>query len=161
MKHKLILSITGIAAGVLVAGGVAYAAIPDSGGTIHACHKTVVPAHGTPLSIIDSEAGGTCPAGSTELTWPAAQPTLATQRIVTENTEMAPGEAGSALAVCPAGWRLTGGGFSLSSSAEGPPAIINSSAVKPVLGQSWEVDALNDTSVQAEVAAVAECAQLQ
>src|SRR6266516_5272099 len=66
MKRFIILAIT---AAAVLAGGVAYASIPDSGGVIHACHKTPVPVHGAPLSVIDSEAGGKCPAGSVALTW--------------------------------------------------------------------------------------------
>jgi hypothetical protein len=54
--------------------GAAVAAIPDSGGVIHACYKIPVPAHGSPLNVIDSEAGGSCASGSTAVTWNQAGP---------------------------------------------------------------------------------------
>lgn len=54
--------------------GIAQTAIPDSGGVVHGCYKTSVPAHGTPLSVIDSEAGGSCPTGYSALTWNQAGP---------------------------------------------------------------------------------------
>lgn len=49
--------------------GIAFATIPDSGGVIHGCYKTPVPAHGTPLQVIDTDAGGSCPGGTLPLTW--------------------------------------------------------------------------------------------
>lgn len=157
-RHVPIYMSISVAAGLILAGGIAYAAIPDSGGTIHACYKTTVPAHGTPLSIIDSEAGGTCPNGYTELTWSSVKDTLVTQRVVSDTVTVNPGADGSAAAVCPDGWRLTGGGFA---EAGGSPTIIGSYAVLPVRGQIWEVDVHNSTSDEAGIAAVAECAQLQ
>lgn len=42
-----------------VGAGIARATIPSSSGSITACYKTPVPAHGTPLSVIDTDAGGT------------------------------------------------------------------------------------------------------
>jgi hypothetical protein len=49
--------------------GVAVASIPAGNGTITACYKKPVPGHGTPLNIIDPEAGGTCANGNTAVTW--------------------------------------------------------------------------------------------
>lgn len=53
----------------------ALASIPDPSGVIHACHKTAVAAHGSPLQVIDSNAGGSCAVGYTELTWNQLGPT--------------------------------------------------------------------------------------
>jgi hypothetical protein len=62
-------ALTTAAAVALAAGGtVAYASVPDPGGVIHACYKTPVPAHGTPLNVIDT-AGGSCGSGTTAITW--------------------------------------------------------------------------------------------
>lgn len=69
------LAVAGAAAVLSLAGyGVAYAAIPDGGGVIHGCYKTPVPTHGTPLSIIDTGAGGSCPSGYTALPWSQTGP---------------------------------------------------------------------------------------
>lgn len=48
---------------MFVAGGVAYAAIPDSSGTIHACYAK----SGGALRVIDSAAS--CKSGETSLNW--------------------------------------------------------------------------------------------
>lgn len=64
----------GVALTAGLSTGIALASIPDSGGVIHACYKTPVPAHGTPLSVIDSGAGGSCPNGYVALTWNQAGP---------------------------------------------------------------------------------------
>jgi hypothetical protein len=50
---------------IAVAGGVAYAAIPDSHGVIHACYSKKLGV----LRVIDSEAGKTCLPGEKALTW--------------------------------------------------------------------------------------------
>lgn len=62
-----------IVAGVFVAmlaavGGVAYASIPDSAGVIHGCYKTGNPAKGA-VTVIDTDAGETCPSGTAPLNW--------------------------------------------------------------------------------------------
>ena len=53
---------------VLLGGGIAWATIPDSAGVIHGCYRTANPAKGA-LTVIDSEAGGTCPSGTVGLNW--------------------------------------------------------------------------------------------
>ena len=55
-------------------GGVAYSAIPDSGGVIHGCYDT---ANGT-LRVIDTEASGVCRGGETALDWNQQGPPGAT-----------------------------------------------------------------------------------
>lgn len=134
--RKRILAIG--SAAILVAGvtsGVAYASIPDSGGVVHSCYKTPVPAHGAPLSVIDSEAGGSCPAGSTELDFnqagpqgpagaqgpagpagpqgpPGPAPTLRVQQEQFQNPSVPPDSGTySEEATCPPDTTLTGGGF--------------------------------------------------
>lgn len=58
---------------VLLGGGIAYAAIPDSAGSatpgrIHGCYRTSNPAKGA-LIVIDAEAGQSCPSGYATLNW--------------------------------------------------------------------------------------------
>jgi hypothetical protein len=57
--------------GLALAGGIAYATIPDSGGVIHTCFKgsDATKSGGAPLSIVDSESGATCKPGDTGLTF--------------------------------------------------------------------------------------------
>jgi hypothetical protein len=58
---------------LLVLGGVAYAAIPDSGGVIHGCYKT----SDGKLRVIDS-ASESCVSGETALNWSQTGPAGAT-----------------------------------------------------------------------------------
>jgi hypothetical protein len=57
--------IVGLIAGVALAGGIAYAAIPDSGGVIHGCYTNQSVQGQHALWVADS----TCPNGSTPLNW--------------------------------------------------------------------------------------------
>ncbi len=54
-----------------LAAGIAYATIPDSGGVIHTCFKSIdaTKLGGAALSVVDSESGATCKAGDTALTF--------------------------------------------------------------------------------------------
>jgi hypothetical protein len=61
MKRLALITTVGLA----LAGGVAYATIPDSGGVIHACRLKGI---GT-LRAIDSDAGQKCSGLETELDW--------------------------------------------------------------------------------------------
>jgi len=56
-----------LAAGTL--GGVAYAAIPDSASALISACRVTGGANAGQLSVIDAQAGQSCPAGSTLLTW--------------------------------------------------------------------------------------------
>jgi hypothetical protein len=58
-------------AGLALAGGVAYATIPDAAGVIHTCYKPgdATKVGGASLSVVDSESGGTCKTGDTALTF--------------------------------------------------------------------------------------------
>jgi hypothetical protein len=59
-----------------LAGGVAYATIPDSGGVIHSCFKQsdATKVGGAALAVIDSDGGGACKTGDVELTFSAQGP---------------------------------------------------------------------------------------
>jgi hypothetical protein len=58
-------------AGFTLAGGIAYATVPDSGGVIHTCFKQIdaTKLGGASLSVVDSESGATCKVGETALTF--------------------------------------------------------------------------------------------
>jgi hypothetical protein len=48
-------------------GGVSYAAIPDTGGTVHGCYDTSNPTNGAfPLYVIDKSTTADCPAGRSQ-----------------------------------------------------------------------------------------------
>lgn len=75
MKRRLFagLGVLGVLAAV---AGAAFAGIPDPGGQIHSCYKTIDArkAGGTTLSVIDSQTGGSCRPGYTELTFNSSDP---------------------------------------------------------------------------------------
>ena len=64
-------SVAGITAGIMVALGVAVAAIPGSGNVYTGCYGT---ANGA-LRVIDREAGATCASGERLITWNQRGPT--------------------------------------------------------------------------------------
>src|SRR5258708_1961630 len=114
-KIALLLAGTLVAAGV--GAGIASASIPDSSGVIHGCYKVPVPAHGTPLSVIDTNAGGTCPSGTVALTWYKGTGDLTTQgspgTALAQNViTVQPGSEGFSTAQCLPGMVVTGGGHS-------------------------------------------------
>jgi len=118
-KNRMVI-IAGATALVLAAGaGAAYAAsasIPDSSGVIHGCYKTPVPAHGAPLSVIDSNARGSCPAGSAALNWRQAGADGLTQiqsfTSIPNNTTQTDYEL---VSNCPSGYKAVGGGYEIPS----------------------------------------------
>jgi hypothetical protein len=71
IRGRSIWLLSGLLAGGLVAGAIAYAAIPDSNKQIHVCYRAgdTTKAGGATLSVIDSENGGSCKAGDTETTF--------------------------------------------------------------------------------------------
>ena len=73
MKGKLIrpaLVALTIVGALLVAGGIAYATIPDGGGVIHACYQKN---QGT-LRVIDTDKAQTCASSESPLTWSQTGP---------------------------------------------------------------------------------------
>ena len=61
-KARVVALVAGAA--LLLAGGVAYATIPDSGGVIHGCY-----AKNGSLRVVDTAAGEACSSKETALTW--------------------------------------------------------------------------------------------
>jgi len=68
MRGKSIIVAIAAVAGLALAGGIAYATIPDAGGEIHGCYKTP----NGQLRVIDS---GGCGPSEAELTWSQTGPT--------------------------------------------------------------------------------------
>jgi hypothetical protein len=68
--RKRIAALAVAAAGVLVAGGVAYATIPDTNGVIHGCYAT----KDGSLRVIDTAAGQNCGPKETALDWSQTGP---------------------------------------------------------------------------------------
>jgi hypothetical protein len=57
--------------GLAMSAGIAYASIPDSGGTVHGCVKTATATNGTHgIKVIDTATTPTCPTGFENLNWP-------------------------------------------------------------------------------------------
>ena len=67
MRRKLVVMAALIACAAL-AGGVAYAAIPDGNGVIHGCYNTGANPSGA-LRVIDTEAGAKCAKNEKPLAW--------------------------------------------------------------------------------------------
>lgn len=68
---RRVASVGVLALAILAIGGTAYAAIPESNGTIHGCYRSDAPGNGA-LYVIDSE--DECPAGFTGLNWAQTSP---------------------------------------------------------------------------------------
>jgi hypothetical protein len=56
----------------LVAGGVSFAAIPDSSGVVHGCYKAQGTAY--PLNVLNTAVHPSCPSGYTAIHWDASPP---------------------------------------------------------------------------------------
>src|SRR5690242_1182955 len=66
----------GLVIGIVVAGGVgvAYAAIPDAGGVVHACYQNVSSPN-KPVKLLNTSQRTTCPSGWSAVSWnQAGQP---------------------------------------------------------------------------------------
>src|SRR3954465_2970355 len=62
--------VAGAVLGAVVASavGVAYAAIPDGGGVVHACFQNVTSAN-KPVKLLDTAKTATCPSGWKAVSW--------------------------------------------------------------------------------------------
>ncbi len=86
-----------VAAGALVAGGVAYATIPDSAGVIHGCYNTN-PTRGPlgQLRVVDTGQGQSCATGESALSWSQTGPKGATGLKGATGPQGSPGGVGPA-----------------------------------------------------------------
>jgi hypothetical protein len=102
VRKRLAVGLT--SALLVLAGGIAYASIPDSVGVIHGCRQN---SNGL-LHAIDSEAGQQCAGNETALNW--NQSGLRGYEVVIQD-EVIPSYSGSIVVTvtCPAGKRALGG----------------------------------------------------
>jgi hypothetical protein len=109
--RKLIIVVAVLTVG-LVAGGVAWASIPNSTtGVISGCYKNSNPAKGAVI-VVDTQAGEACPNGYTPLSWNKQHVHHQWTREVSANTgPLAPDAGPEILALCPTGEIALGGGF--------------------------------------------------
>lgn len=135
MKRIVLLALA-LGMGLLLGGGIAYASIPASYGTINGCRKNT---DGT-LRVIDSTA--TCPNCWTALNW--QQDSLA--QLITISSGNIPlhfdaeGINGTAWS-CPEGWPVAVSGGGHVGSTQNPPLVMTMS--EPQQGQpfprAWQV----------------------
>lgn len=69
---KRMMAVAAACLAVVAVGSVAWAAIPDGNGLIHACYKVKNAGKpgGAPLSVVDPSLGGQCKTGQQEVTFP-------------------------------------------------------------------------------------------
>jgi hypothetical protein len=87
ITHARLVTAIVVAGLVTAVGGVAWAAIPDSTGVVHACYKTsdATKPGGAGLSVIDTDRRSACRAGETALT--LAQPAPPAPSVVTGSVD--------------------------------------------------------------------------
>src|SRR5262245_25025702 len=87
VTHSRLVTATLAAALMAAIGGVAWAAIPDDTGAVHACYRTgdATKPGGATLSVIDTDNHGACKAGQSTLT--LAQPGPSSPKAVTGSVE--------------------------------------------------------------------------
>ena len=163
MKRKYLIAAGGLV--VLLAGGlgagIASAAIPDSGGVIHACYQSPPPQHGANLQVIDTGNGGSCGGGMVALTWnqtgpqgPAGStgPSTAGSSGLDTGVYTGGGSAfgyGNNLAVCPVdhpfalGGGVDAGGTSGVAVTQNEPGLFNRSTGAVILGSTGNGGAVN------------------
>ena len=137
MTRKLVPALLGAAAAMLL-GSVAWAAIPDQVGVIHACYAKP----GGALRVLDSDEDA-CKAHETELAWSqAGQPSaVAGYQIVSgDAVTLAPGTSGEAQVACPAGKRALGGGYIAD------PSVQITSVIPAGAGTIWSAAGFNDSA---------------
>jgi hypothetical protein len=139
-----------VVVGALIVGaGVSWASIPDSGGVISACYNNT---NGS-LRVIDAEGGASCSGNETALNWEQFAPTviLSQQRVssgAVQHTLSAGSGVGQTVS-CPAGWEVTGGGYSLPDSAPVRVATSAPDATFPPGGpllKTWAVRVVADSN---------------
>lgn len=123
--RKLFVVLTALA--LVGVGAVAMASIPDANGVIHGCRKN----SGGALRVIDTDAGQTCMANETALSWNQTGPQGATGP-----QGPAGGVSGYEIATATQDWPGGGGSFSGTLEAQCPSG-------KKVLGGGWRSQQLD------------------
>jgi hypothetical protein len=150
-KALLILTVL-----LVVAGGVAYAAIPGADGTINGCYKT---GDGT-LRVIDAEAGATCKTNEKPIAWsqtgPPGEPG-GPLRIATifQSARIPPASISGIDVVCPTGMTALSGGYNFNT--PGAHIVVWKNLQSSSLARVWEVGLRNEDSNDWVVTAFALC----
>ncbi len=120
-------------------GGAAYAAIPSADGTIKACYATTnglllgIPHSKGDLRVVDQ--AESCRSYEKPLSWIQATPAgVAGYEIVVAQTTADTNQLKSAIAECPAGKKVVGGGASIDAPVTGQRVI---SASEPLGDNRW------------------------
>jgi hypothetical protein len=156
-KTKIAAIAAGIAA-VAAAGSVAFAAIPDGNGVIHACYgKPGSPKPGA-IRVIDPSKSEACSSLENPLDWnqagQAGSPGVSGYEVVTSDPSVvAAGAFGSASATCPGGKNVLGGGY-------GSAALLETTQSAPSGSSSWHVTAKNVGASAQGLFAYAICANV-
>jgi hypothetical protein len=156
--HILILA----AAIMAIAGGISYAAIPASNGTISACKDNK-----GALKVIDAEAGQTCANNQQPLSWnqegPAGVDGVSGYEIVVEESQPTSSFDSGLQIMCPSGKKALGGGGAVLYATGSPSAHPNVNVDKPLLGGAgWDFRATwLFASTEWKVRAYVICANVQ
>jgi len=158
---KAPLTIAGLAAAVVLAGGVAYATIPDAGGVIHGCYHK----NSGALRVIDTGGGGNCMIGETSLDWnqtgvqgstgpqgpigstgaqgPSGVSGYEQDESVAQALQLPANSGNHLTAQCPGGKKVVGGGFGI----DNTPGVVvaNSQPDSNSPDTTWFVGLLNTT----------------
>jgi hypothetical protein len=121
MRNRVVRA-AALAVVLVLAASVAVASIPDANGVIHGCRKN----SGGALRVIDTDAGQTCMANETALSWsqtgpqgPAGPPGgVSGLHVLSQNTQFPANSPGFSLfptLFCPTGEVAVSGGFGFSS----------------------------------------------
>lgn len=145
-----------LAALLAVAGGIAYAAIPGSDGTISGCYKL---SDGT-LRVIDAEAGATCKSSEKPITWSQTGPPgedAGPVRIATvsQSTSIPAASISGIDVVCPPEMMAVSGGYNFNT--PGAHIVVWKSLQSPSSNRVWEVGFRNDDGNAWLVTAFALC----
>jgi hypothetical protein len=127
----------GVASALLVtAGGLAYAAIPDSAGVIHGCRQN----NNGALRVIDSDAGQQCSGNETPLNW--NQSGLNGYELVVNTQQLTQSGGSSQLVVanCPSGKKALGGSvaYTLTATFDWPSGSWSHSVAEQLTETSYE-----------------------
>jgi hypothetical protein len=124
---------------VLASGAVALAAIPSADGTIHGCRDNRTGA----LRVIDAEAGQSCTAKETALTWNQTGPQgqagangVSGYELVVRDVVLASTASEFVTATCPSGKRALGGSAAMSSQVPFNPNAINNAGWPTILNET-------------------------
>ncbi len=161
-KPRRRMFVYAVAAAVLaLAGGIAYAAIPDSSGVIHGCFKT----GSGDLRVIDPSTTSCLPS-ETAISWnqmgPQGPPGVSGYEEKTHQVFVSAGAFTNVSVSCSAGKKVLGGGFDIET-----PDDVKVFSSEPsdgsgnIIDNGWNVFVHNAGSVTRQATVTAICASIQ